>query len=262
MTGTGLELLFLGTGTSVGVPVIGCKCPVCASDDIRNRRTRSSILLRTSEHILLVDSGPDLREQSLREDLDRVDAVLYTHSHVDHVVGFDELRAFCWRRKSPLPLHASRETLEALKRMFAWAFDAGNTYPGYVRPQPVELGGAFCYGDLKITPLPVIHGSVETHGYLFEHPSAPAAAYIPDVKSLPDATRTLLQGIEILIIDALRPREHPTHLSNDESIALIEELGAKRAWLTHLGHENDHHQLEATLPDHIRIAYDGLNLSL
>ncbi|WP_353568771.1 MBL fold metallo-hydrolase [Haloferula sargassicola] len=257
-----LEFRFLGTGTSVGVPVIGCRCEVCTSADRRNRRTRSSALIRTRSHALLIDSGPDLREQSLREQLTEIDAVLYTHSHVDHVVGFDELRAFCWRRSEPLPLHACPETLGVLKRMFSWAFLPDNTYPGYVKPLAVPFSGPFSYGDLAITPLPVTHGSVDTHGFLFEHPMAPSIAYIPDVKALPPTTRERLQGIDVLILDSLRPRSHPTHLSNDEAIALIEDLEAGRAWLTHLGHENDHAAFEAILPDHIRIAHDGLTLPL
>lgn len=254
------HLTFLGTGTSVGIPVIGCGCPVCVSDDPRNRRTRSSIHLQAGDHSVLIDSGPDLREQALREKLTRVDAVLYTHAHVDHVAGFDELRAFCWRRDSPLPLHGNRETLDTLRRMYPWAFSPENVYKGYVKPDPVPVDGPFALGELDITPLPVVHGVVDTLGFLFDHPGHPPVAYLPDVKELPRDTRELLRNVDILILDALRPEPHPTHLSITEALAVIEETGAAQAWLTHLGHENDHSILAAGLPPHVHVAHDGLRL--
>ena len=254
------ELTFLGTGTSVGVPVIGCDCAVCRSSDPRNKRTRSSIHVHAGEIDVLVDSGPDLREQALRENLRRLDAVLFTHPHVDHVAGFDELRAFCWRRDSPLPMHGGGETLETLQRMYPWAFSPENFYAGYVKPAPIPLNGPFQLGDLRITPLPVHHASVETFGFLFELPGHPPTAYFPDVKSLPPATLDRIRNVDVLIIDALRNAAHPSHMSVAEALAAIEETGAAKAWLTHLGHDNDHATLEATLPPHIRVAHDGLRI--
>ncbi|MGB6220174.1 MBL fold metallo-hydrolase [Haloferula sp.] len=254
------EITFLGTGTSVGVPVIGCECPVCTSSDPRNTRTRSSIHVRAGDISLLVDSGPDLREQALREKITRVDAVLYTHGHVDHVVGFDELRAFCWRRDTPLPMHGSTQTLTTLRTMFSWAFSEENVYRGYVKPGAIEFDGPFSYGDLKVTPLLVEHGAVDTHGFLFEHPGSPPSAYIPDVKRIPQETLDRIHQVDILIIDSLRPSSHPTHMSVTEALAAIERIDPGKAWLTHLGHENEHSQLESTLPHRIRVAHDGLKL--
>ena len=167
------ELTFLGTGTSVGVPVIGCPCRVCHSEDPRDKRTRSSVHVRCGDISVLVDSGPDLRAQALREGLTKVDAVIYTHAHVDHVVGFDELRAFCWHRESPLPLHATPETMGVLKRMFGWAFSTENVFRGYIKPDPHLIEGPLTVGDLRIVPLPVQHAKADTVGFLFEPSSGP-----------------------------------------------------------------------------------------
>lgn len=254
------ELTFLGTGTSVGVPVIGCPCRVCHSEDPRDKRTRSSVLVRSGDVTVLVDSGPDLRAQALREGLTRVDAVVYTHAHVDHVVGFDELRAFCWHRDSPLPLHATPETMGVLKTMFGWAFSTENVFRGYIKPDPQFIAGPFAIGDLKIVPLPVVHANADTVGFLFEPVAGPKVAYIPDVKIVPEETMALLKQADILIIDALREQPHPTHLSREEALAIITESGVPRAWLTHLSHENSHAELEAILPQGVQVAWDGLKI--
>lgn len=256
------SITFLGTGTSVGVPVIGCDCAVCQSADPRNKRFRSSIVVRAGDVTLLVDSGPDLRMQALRENLRDVDGVLYTHSHLDHVAGFDELRAFCWKKHAPLPLHATKKCMETLVNMYGWAFSPEAHIRGYVRPEPRLLDGPFYYGDLKVTPLPVIHAAVETVGFLFEFPGFPKVAYISDVKFIPEATMALISGVDVLIVDALRTESHSTHFSLDEALAAIEESGAKQAWLTHLSHEFDSKTLENQLPEHIHVAWDGLRISL
>lgn len=255
-------LTFLGTGTSTGVPLIGCDCGTCRSADPRNKRTRSSILVRTPEVALLVDSGPDLRQQALREDLRMLDGVLYTHGHLDHVTGFDDLRAFCWYRETALPMHATASCMDTLKSMFGWAFSPANTYRGYVKPDPKIIDGPFFYGNLKVTPLPVEHASVETIGFLFEYPGHRSVAYFPDAKSFPEETLRAIHGVDILIIDALRPGFHPTHFSNEEALAAIGAVEAGEAWLIHLSHDNEHAALEETLPRHVKVAYDGLKLHL
>lgn len=256
------SLTFLGTGTSVGVPVIGCDCAVCTSSDPRNKRLRSSVVVRAGDLTILVDSGPDLRAQALREGLREIDAVIYTHAHLDHVAGFDELRAFCWRKDGPLPLHATAECLQTLKTMFGWAFSETNVFKGYVKPDGRIIDGPFHYGDLKITPLPVEHAAVRTVGYLFEYPGSRNIAYIPDVKRIPEETLTRLHGVDVLVVDALRPVPHPTHFSLDEALAAAREIGARETWLTHLGHENEHATLDGQVPSGVRVAWDGLRIEL
>lgn len=259
---SGARLTFLGTGTSTGVPVIGCSCAVCHSSDPRNRRLRSSVLIESPELTVLVDAGPDLRQQALRAGLKQVDAVLYTHGHMDHVVGFDELRAFCWHRDTPLPMYATAGCMEILRSMFAWAFAATNVYRGYIKPGPVVIDGPFSLSDWQITPLPVKHGAVETVGFLFQRAGCRSIAYIPDVKHLPEETMAIIAGVDLLVIDALHYRSHPTHLTVEESLAVIAELKPQQAYLMHCSHEIDHATLENELPAHIRVAYDTLTIEL
>lgn len=254
------SLTFLGTSTSTGVPVIGCDCPVCTSTDPKLTRTRASVIVETPELNVLVDTGPDLREQALREGINKVDAVLYTHAHLDHITGFDELRAFCWRRDDPLPLYGSAECLAEIKRMFSWAFLPTNTYKGYVKPDPIETTGPFALGNLTVTPIPVVHGGVPTQGYRFDYPGTPAIAYLPDVKTIPEQSRQLLENIPILIIDALHRREHPTHMNFTEALHTASNLGAQKTYLTHLSHELDIHEVSNELPPTTSFAHDGLKL--
>lgn len=255
-------MTFLGTGTSVGVPVIGCACGVCVSSDPRNRRTRASVVVRAEGVSLLVDSGPDLRAQALREGLRALDGVLYTHAHMDHVAGFDDLRAFCWGRGAPLPMHGSAECLATLRAMFGWAFSPDNIYGGYVKPGPRVVDGPFYYGDLRVTPVPVEHAAVETLGFRFDGPGMRALAYLPDVKRIPTESMRLLRGVGVLVVDALRPSPHPTHFSLAEALEAVETVEPGEAWLTHLGHENDHEELSASLPTGVRVAWDGLRVPL
>ncbi len=255
-------LTFLGTGTSVGVPVIGCVCEVCKSTDPHNNRTRASLFISTQETKILIDSGPDLREQALREHLTEIDAVLYTHSHLDHVVGFDELRAFCWGKKIPLPLYSSESCLNVLINMFGWAFQTNNTHSGYIKPDPRPITKQFTIGDLTIQPIPVIHGTVETHGYRFDTRDGFSFAYLPDVKTIPVESMELLEHLDLLIIDSLRNAPHSTHLSLPEALAIVDALAPKRTVLTHISHELDHSTLAAGLKNHISPAYDGLKIPL
>lgn len=259
-SGTASRFLFLGTSTSVGVPVIGCRCPVCTSKHPHDNRTRSSAYLSGPWGNLLIDSGPDLRQQALRENLTSVDAVLYTHPHLDHVTGFDELRAFCWHRHAPLPLYGSPETLNSLERMFPWAFIQEKHQPGYVRPCARPVTTPFDLDGLRVTPVEVDHGNVRTHGYRFDHPSFGSLAYLPDVKRIGPPSLALLEDLDTLIIDALRHEDHSTHMTVDEAIDTIDRLQPRRSYLTHLSHELPWDETSRSLPPGISVAYDGLSL--
>ena len=250
---------FLGTGTSVGVPVIGCPCPVCTSDHPGNKRTRSSLHLTTPRVSVLVDTGPDLREQALRENLTALDAVLYTHPHLDHVAGFDELRAFCWHRESPLPLYAGPETMAVLEQMYPWAM-TNTEAQNYVRPAPEVIDGPFTLDDLEVVPVPVQHATVETFGFRFNLPSGHSFAYLSDVKEIPDTSLTLLENLEVLAIDALRPTPHATHMSIAEALAVSDALQPKQTLLTHVTHDVDYPTASKELPDNVAFACDGLKL--
>ena len=257
-----MKALFLGCGTSTGVPLIGCRCEVCASTNPRNKRLRSSVLLRTVSTTLLVDTSPDLRQQALRHGLSAIDAVLYTHEHLDHTAGFDDLRAFCWRREARLPLYAGSGCLAQLRRRYAWAFDESNTYQGYVRPDARDHAGQpFCVGDVEVTPVRVLHASVETYGYVFRS-GGKSFGYLPDVKTLPAEERHKLRGLDALAMDGLCHPGHRTHLSIDENVALMQELAPARGIVTHSGHNVEYEALRAYLPGFMQPAYDGLEVCL
>lgn len=256
-----LKVLFLGTGTSTGVPQIGCACKVCRSKSLKNKRLRSSILVSTGNTKVLVDSSSDLRQQALRENIISIDAVVYTHSHLDHVSGFDDLRAFCWGRKGLLPLYGGVETLASLERMYPWAFSRDLHYQGYVRPEACEITPNTHIGDLLVTPVLVEHASVETFGYLMQY-AGRKIAYIPDFIRIPDASMLLLQGLDVLILDALRYKAHSTHSSMAQTLELIAQLQPRRAYLTHMSHDVDYVALLQELPEGIYPAYDGLCISV
>lgn len=264
-----MNILFLGSGTSTGVPVIGCDCRVCCEarrPGSRQARLRSSVLVQTAQTTLLVDSGPDLRQQALRYGLTAIDAVVYTHQHLDHVAGFDELRAFCWHRDSPLPMYAGPQTLAQLRQMYAWAFAPSNTWKGYVHPDAHDHGGKpFVVGDVEVCPVPVVHGRVETFGYVFRS-GGRSFGYVPDIKELPESSVPLLQGLDALAMDALGTVPHFTHLTVEENIALMHRLQPKLGLVTHTGHRADYEDLAAgrfpDWPSFLRPAYDGLSVEL
>jgi phosphoribosyl 1,2-cyclic phosphate phosphodiesterase len=257
---TGLRITFMGTGTSTGVPMIACDCAVCLSKDERDKRLRCSLWMQTPELQWVVDTGPDFRTQCLRAGVRHLDAVLITHPHTDHIMGFDDLRRFTFGENEVMPVYGSPETLDALRRVFDFAFNGANRYAGYLKPDPREVHGPFQLGETTVTPLPVEHGRVRTTGFLFQHRDGLRIAYIPDCKLIPDETRVLMQDLDVFIIDALRTREHPTHFNVNEALAAARSLRARQTWLTHLSHELSHAELEKELPPDVQVAWDGLVL--
>lgn len=256
-----LKLTFLGTGTSIGIPAIGCDCPTCRSTDPRDNRCRSSVWMRTPEAAWVVDTGPDLRYQCLRAGIRHLDAALFTHAHMDHVTGFDELRRFTLEIDQFMPVHGLPATLAVLERMFDYAFNGENRYRGYLKPFPKPVHGPFSLGGLKVTPLPVLHGKVETIGYLFEREHHKLCAYIPDCKTPLQETLDQIIGVDTLIIDALRFTEHPTHMNIAEALAVVRHAQPRQTFFTHMQCEVMHSRDEPGLPDGVLFAYDGLELS-
>ncbi|MEP7077856.1 MAG: MBL fold metallo-hydrolase [Chthoniobacterales bacterium] len=255
-----LSITFLGTGTSQGVPMIGCDCEVCRSADPRDQRLRSSIYVETPECSWVVDTGPDFRTQALRQNIRRLDAVVFTHSHTDHIMGFDDLRRFSYARGS-MPVYASAATMRDLERVFEFAFNGLNRFPGYLQPEPHLVTGPFTLGGTVIVPLPVPHGNATVNGYLFTRDGVALAAYLSDASGVPDAIAQQISGVKILIIDALRPKPHPTHLSVAGALAVAARVRPDTTYFTHIAHELPQ-AAEAGLPSDTYIAYDGLTLSL
>lgn len=257
-----MRLTLLGTGTSMGVPQIGCDCRICRSEDPRDQRTRTSALVETGNATILIDTPPELRLQLLRSCVHRIDAVLYTHFHADHVNGIDDLRSFSIRQRAPLPLYGPAETTEHLARSFNYIFD-GSIVPvdGTSKPSltlhPLEADTTVSIAGVDVLPLRFEHGLATVFGYRIGD-----VAYLTDVKSVSEANRQQLRGLKLLVLNALWWREHPTHLSFDDAIEVAHAVGAERTYLTHLTHETGHRELMAKLPAGIEPGHDGLALEI
>lgn len=252
-----MRLTFLGTGTSTGVPLPACHCRVCASVDPHDKRTRPSVLLEFDGRAVVIDTTPDFRGQVLREKLERLDAVVFTHAHVDHVMGLDDVRSFCFRQGGAIPIYADAHTMENIRRIFSYIFEA--TYPagGIPKLDPHLIDGPFELWGQRLTPLSVLHGNLPVLGFRFGQ-----TAYVTDFSTIPETTLPLLEGLDVLILDALRHKPHPTHSSIEQSLALIERLKPRRAYFTHIAHELGHEETNAALPPGVQLAYDGLKLEI
>ena len=257
MTPATLDIIILGSGTSTGIPVIGCDCQVCSSTDPRNRRTRCSALLRYGDRNILIDTSPDLRLQALRENIRQVDAVLYTHSHADHMHGIDDLRSFSLHAKKPIPVYGSPATLERVRNDFSYIFNE-NDQTGYIpRLELFPVEQPFKLYDLFITPIPLGHGPMRVLGY-----RCGPLAYLTDCNLIPASSFALLNDLELLILDGLRFKPHTTHFNIAQAVQTAQQIGARQTWLTHLTHDVDFACHEPQLPAGIHYAYDGLRLAL
>ena len=256
-----MRVTFLGTGTSVGVPVMTCDCAVCTSSDARNDRLRAGLLLEWSVDgdaglvRILVDTTTDLRQQALRARIDRVDAVIYTHHHADHVLGLDELRIYNFVHRIKIPLYGSQLTIDRIRAMFNYAFDGATR--GAPRLDLCPVDGAFELYGREVVPVPVMHDHLPIFAYRIG-----GFAYVTDCSEIPEESAELLRDLDILVIDALRREPHPAHFTLDQALEEIERLQPRQALLTHLSHEFDHATLAAALPDHVDVAFDGLSLEV
>jgi phosphoribosyl 1,2-cyclic phosphate phosphodiesterase len=249
------KLTVLGSGTSMGVPTIGCDCAVCHSTDPHDKRTRPSIMLEYDGHVVLVDTTPDFREQAIRAQLKRVDAVLYTHTHADHILGIDDLRPLSFHRSNKIPLYARPESAQFLRAMFRYIFEADYKFGGIAKVElkpltgPIELFGA------RFEPVPVIHGDTEINGYRFG-----SAAYLTDFSDIPEQSYAQLHDLDILFLDALRHKPHPTHSTVDNSLRIVDRVRPQRAFFTHICHDLPHEATNATFPPHVKLSHDGMVL--
>jgi phosphoribosyl 1,2-cyclic phosphate phosphodiesterase len=253
-----VQIKVLGSGTSVGVPTLGCHCDVCTSADLRDNRLRPSILVSYDGRNVLVDTTPDFRYQALRAGISRIDAVLYTHAHADHIMGLDDLRPFNFKQKDPIPIYAAPDTMSAVQRAFSYVFESGKHESNVPKLDARLLNGAAVdlFG-LEFLPVPILHGSQTILGFRFG-----AAAYLTDHSGIPEASMEMLKGLDVLFLDALRYKPHPTHSTVQQSLKTVEQLAPTRAFLTHISHDLRHERAESMLPGNVRLAYDGLQLTV
>jgi phosphoribosyl 1,2-cyclic phosphate phosphodiesterase len=250
------RLTVLGSGTSMGVPTIGCDCAVCRSRDPHDHRTRPSVLIEFDNHVVLIDSTPDFRQQAIRENIRRLDAVLYTHTHADHILGIDDLRPLSFLHKpNKLPLYARREAAEFIRTMFRYIFDADYKFGGLPLVELRTINGPLELFGASFEPVAVIHGETEICGFRFG-----GAAYLTDHSEIPESSFAKLDDLDILFLDALRHRPHPTHSTVENSLQIVERVKPKRAFFTHICHDLAHEATNSSLPANVRLSYDGMKL--
>ena len=250
------SLTVLGSGTSMGVPTIGCDCAVCRSSDPHDRRTRPSILVEYNDRVVLIDTTPDFREQAIREHIRQLDAVLYTHTHADHILGIDDLRPLSFRhRPHKIPLYARPEAADFLRHMFRYIFDQDYKFGGIAELELKTIDGPIQLFGATFDPVIVIHGETEIYGYRFG-----SAAYLTDFSDIPADSFAQLGGLDILFLDALRHKPHPTHSTVENSLKIVDRLKPRRAFFTHICHDLPHEATNKTLPPNVQLSYDGLKL--
>ncbi len=252
-----VKITFLGTGTSHGVPVVGCDCDVCKSNDRRNNRTRSSIWVQVNDVNLLIDTANEFRIQALRSGIKTIDAVLYTHCHADHVFGFDDLRIFSQRSGKPIPYFGNRETLAEIKQVFSYVFRKTQIGGGKPQVKPIVVEQEFAFGGVKIMPIPIYHGMLPIYGYRIGN-----MAYITDCSKLPAESKQLLLGLEVLILGVVRYQPHPTHMHVEAALELVDSLSPQRTFFTHVSHLLEHNEVNSKLPPGVELAYDGLTIKI
>jgi len=253
-----VRVILLGTGTSHGIPMIGCDCAVCTSSDSRDKRTRPGIYIRTGQGGVLIDTPPELRLQCIRSGVRRVDAVLYTHHHADHIAGLDDLRQFCSRASGPIPCYGSAETLARLRRMYEYAFVDDPEYPSAKpRLELRTIDGPFELCGETFVPIRLLHGCLPVLGFRVGD-----FAYCTDCSAIPPESMRRLEGLDVLVLDALRRTPHPTHFHLAEAIEVARRIGARRTYFTHIAHELKHAETDAELPETMALAYDGLEIVL
>lgn len=252
-----MRVTFLGTGTSHGVPMIGCACPVCMSSDPRNNRYRCSVYIEIDGLKLLIDTPPELRLQLLREGIATADAILFTHAHADHVFGLDDCRRFNDINGRGLPVYGSRETMATLRRTFEYVFVPTQIGGGKPQLDLIEVDGRFSIGGVDVTVVPVLHGKLPVCGYKIG-----GFAYVTDCSAIPDESAELLTGLDTLVLGVLRPEPHETHFSLSEGMAVVEQFKPRRAYFTHISHRMEHGHINSILPPGVELAYDGLRIEV
>ena len=257
-----LEITFLGTGTSHGIPVIGCQCAICHSSDPRDKRLRTSTLVRSPEMTFVFDTTPDFRAQCLRHGICHLDAVVYTHSHTDHVLGFDDLRRFCEMTDREMPVYASPETMGDLQRVFRYAFDGSANYRNYIRPDPRLITGPFYLGETLLTPVRLPHGRAVVHGFILSRRGEKLFAYMTDCQQVPEEAEEAARGVKVLVVDALRHATHSTHMTLSQAMDAAVRIQAEKTYFIHMCHDLGHAATESLLPETMRLAYDGLSFEI